>query len=243
MISTDLGEFLKGKTMCQGDESQNNVENGRVTPQDEYTQCWENWRFFLGFRGTLLVLSFTIMSGLLYAFFANDKQGNPPASEVRLLIASLGIIYTLGIIIIENRNRQMYAACVNRARAIEEPQKEKGTRKSPWKLFLFVLLEFCARSKTSPPEPEEHNLANLLEETSVTLLSWHTLGIFLIYFSVGLVWVFLFFVTLFFVINWMIGCALIALMALLVIISIKSKKWAAKRLTQKPTGSPSEKDQ
>jgi hypothetical protein len=48
----------------------------QIEDKGEYTQCFETWRFFLGFRSTLLVFSFTIASALLYIFFSKDDSGN-----------------------------------------------------------------------------------------------------------------------------------------------------------------------
>jgi hypothetical protein len=159
----------------------------------EYAQCFESWRFFLKFRSGLLLLSFMIMCTLLYFYFSVDKQGNVLSYGSRFVIFILGTLYTLAMMVIEGRNRQMYTACLNRAKAIEL-KNGKGPEfpyESSLKEMWQCTVDFCRR-RVRTLEAKEHNLATLLVSTPRHLLAWMTGGIYLLYAGMLLIWILLF---------------------------------------------------
>jgi hypothetical protein len=83
----------------------------------EYQVCFDNWRFLVGLRFTEQALFVTLNAGLFYAFLnLFVKEGNiwfvglPPI---------IGIFSVVAALMIENRNRQLYYACIVRAKVIE----------------------------------------------------------------------------------------------------------------------------
>jgi hypothetical protein len=159
----------------------------------EYTQCFESWRFFLKFRSGLALLSFMIMCTLLYFYFSVDKQGNVLSYGSRFVIFVLGTLYTLAMMVVEGRNRQMYTACLERAKAIE--LKDGNGPGYPYERSLKEIWQCTVdffRRKVRTLEAKEHNLATLLVSTPRHLLAWMTGGIYLLYVGMLLVWILLF---------------------------------------------------
>lgn len=171
------------------------VDNDKLIKDlgSEYEQCFESWRFFLKFRSGLALLSFMIMCTLLYFYFSVDKQGNMLSYGSRFVIFVMGTLYTLAMIVVEGRNRQMYRACLERAKAIELQDGSgpgypyEKSLKEIWKCTL----DFFGR-KVRTLEAKEHNLATLLVSTPRHLLAWMTGGIYLLYGGMLLVWILLF---------------------------------------------------
>jgi len=175
-----------------GGDSGDNKELGNEL-ECEYTQCFESWRFFLKFRSALLLLSFVIMCTLLYFYFSVDKQGNVLGYGSRFVIFILGTLYTLAMMVVEGRNRQMYTACLNRAKAIEL-KDEKGPgfpyESGLKEIWACTVDFFCRRVRTL--EAKQHNLATLLISTPRHLLAWMSGGIYLLYIGMLLIWILLF---------------------------------------------------
>ncbi len=170
----------------------------------EYAQCFETWRFFLGFRSTLLVFSFTIASALLYFFFSKDDSGNYSLDNpTRVLISFLGFIFTLAIITIESRNRQMYTKSLDRARAIEldgkDPPPFKYKNSSYFTALWLGTIEFLKDLKwlfikkpgINDREENKYCLANLLMITPIHMFSWMTGGILFMYLTMLITWLIL----------------------------------------------------
>ncbi len=175
-----------------GESSGDNKKVGKDLGS-EYAQCFESWRFFLKFRSALVLFSFALMCTLLYFYFSRDKDGNAPGYQLRLVIFLLGTLYTLAMMVIEGRNRQMYTACLERAKAIEL-KDENGPgfpyEKSLKEIWQCTMDFFRRRVRTL--EAKEHNLATLLISTPRHLLAWMTGGIYLLYIGMLLVWILLF---------------------------------------------------
>jgi hypothetical protein len=175
-----------------GENSGDNKKAGKDLGS-EYTQCFESWRFFLKFRSGLALLSFMIMCTLLYFYFSADKQGNVLSYGSRLAIFILGTLYTLAMMVVEGRNRQMYTACLERAKAIE--LKDGNGPGYPYERSLKEIwactVDFFRR-KVRTLEAKEHKLATLLISTPRHLLAWMTGGIYLLYVGMLLVWILLF---------------------------------------------------
>lgn len=168
----------------------------------EYTACWESWRFFLAFRSTLLILSFSITSGLLYLYFLKDSTGETLESFPRFIISFLGLVFSYGLIVIEGRNRQMYTACLNRARVIELGDNEPpdyiygnnylkavwlGTKEIVVKLKM-QLMNQEEEKKLKDEAVYSYHLASALETLPISFFSWMTGGIFLIYGTIFAIW-------------------------------------------------------
>ncbi len=168
----------------------------------EYTACWENWRFFLAFRSTLLILSFTITSGLLYLYFLKDSTGATLGSFPRFVISFLGLVFSYGLIVIEGRNRQMYTACLDRARVIElagnaPPDYIYGNNylKAVWLGTKEIVIKFKKQLMNQEEKKQvkdkniySYHLATALETLPISLFSWMTGGIFLIYGTIFAIW-------------------------------------------------------
>jgi hypothetical protein len=160
----------------------------------EYAECFESWRFFLKFRSGLALLSFMIMCVLLYFYFGKDEAGNAAGYGARFVIFMLGALYTLAMMVIEGRNRQMYTACLERAKAIEL-ENEMGPE-FPYGKGLKEIWQCTAdffRRRVRRLEAKEHNLATLLISTPRHLLAWMSGGIYLLYAGMLLIWILLFF--------------------------------------------------
>lgn len=175
----------------------------------EYEQCFETWRFFLGFRSTLLVLSFTIASALLYIFFSKNDSGNYSLDgSYRVLISFLGFMFTLSIITIELRNRQMYTKSLDRARAIEldgeEPPPFKYNNSSYFTtlwlgtkdFFNDLKWLFLKKPGINDREENKYHLATLLIKTPIHMFSWMTGGILFMYLTMLIMWLILGILTL-----------------------------------------------
>jgi hypothetical protein len=177
---------------------ENSGENNKLRKEldCEYTQCFESWRFFLKLRAGLAVISFSIMAVLLYFYFSKGKDGSLPSYQLRFVIFVLGSLYTVAIMIIEGRNRQMYRACLDRARAIELTDEKlpdfpyEGSLQKMW-----VCTKHFLRGKVHTLEAKEHNLATLLISTPRHFLAWMTGGIYLLYIGMLVIWILLFFGT------------------------------------------------
>ena len=195
--------------MNKNDNNENKPEKQESKKQleekDEYSQCFETWRFFLGFRSTLLVFSFTITSALLYLFFLKDNNGEMLDDKIKVLIPCLGIVFTLAIITIELRNRQMYTKSIARARAIElcgetPPAFQYGSVpyfSALWSgtkdFFKDLRYLFIKKPEDNNPEENNYHLATLLIKTPIHLFSWMTGGILFMYFVMLIVWLILLF--------------------------------------------------
>ncbi|MHC4104601.1 MAG: hypothetical protein ACYSR9_06645 [Planctomycetota bacterium] len=175
-----------------GENSGDNKKVGKDL-ECEYAQCFESWRFFLKLRSALALLSFIIVCTLLYFYFSVDKQGNALSYGSRFAIFVLGMLYTLAMMVVEGRNRQMYTACLNRAKAIE--LKDENGPGFPYERSLKEIwactVDFFRR-RVRTLEAKEHNLATLLISTPRHLLAWMTGGIYLLYIGMLLMWILLF---------------------------------------------------
>jgi hypothetical protein len=181
----------------------------QVEGKEEYTQCFETWRFFLGFRSTLLVFSFTIASALLYIFFSKDSGDYSLSAPSRALISLLGFVFTLAIITIELRNRQMYTKSLDRARAIELAGGElppfRYNNSSYFTALWLGTIDFFKNLKwlfikkpgTNDRDENRYCLATLLIKTPIHMFSWMTGGILFMYITMLIMWLILGILTLF----------------------------------------------
>lgn len=169
------------------------IDNNEENLRKEYEVCFDNWRFFVGLRFTVLAFFLTLNSGLLYAFFGMmDKSKQewfvffPPL---------IGIISVFAALVIENRNRQLYYPCILRAKEIEkklgyeENKAEKVERTCHW----------GKKEKLNISELAKKNcIAVLLDNCCpVTFLSWQTQGIRIVYALLAVIWVILLLVSCF----------------------------------------------
>lgn len=83
----------------------------------EYEKCFDTWQFGVSLRFTTLAFWLTLTSGLLVFFFSNAELLG--SRSVKYVISAIGLVVTLAVSIIETRNRQIYGACIERAKAIE----------------------------------------------------------------------------------------------------------------------------
>jgi hypothetical protein len=91
--------------------------------QTEYEQCFDNWRFLVGLRFTLLAFFLTLTSGLVY--IALQLFGSRAFQSV---VTGVGVVSSVLMYILEHRTGKLYAVCMARAATIEEylhPQTAK----------------------------------------------------------------------------------------------------------------------
>lgn len=102
----------------------------------EYVLLASSWRFLTGIRFTLLAFSTTLQSALLvvyqYVLLNFEKLG--AIGLVSLwAVPALGFIATASVILIEERTRSLYGACLLRGRTIElELQNPLGHFHTLW---------------------------------------------------------------------------------------------------------------
>ena len=136
----------------------------------EYEQCFDNWRFLVGLRFTVLAFFLTLTSAILYGVFTQ------PIFQEKLyqILASLvGIGSSWAIIMLEGRNRQLYYVCISRAKEIER---------------LFYPTQSQQQQVVS-----DNCLAHLLDSAPRKCWAWHTGALYILYGMVFLIWLGLFF--------------------------------------------------
>lgn len=98
--------------------------NGNVKQEDvpllieEYKVCFDNWRFFVGLRFTVLAFFLTLNSALLTVYVSSIGEG--AKNWLAPLMPIMGLVATVALWLIENRNRELYFGCMQRAKAIEK---------------------------------------------------------------------------------------------------------------------------
>lgn len=118
--------------------------------QGEYEKCWDVWQFGVGLRFTTLAFWLTLTSGLLFLFVKPKDLAYPQITQS--IICVLGFLFTMAVGIIENRNKQIYGACIRRAMAIElghnlanNTAKDRGRRTD----LRNYILDRCCRTTRS----------------------------------------------------------------------------------------------
>ncbi|MGD0786012.1 MAG: hypothetical protein ABR969_09390 [Sedimentisphaerales bacterium] len=167
----------------------NNEENLRK----EYDICFENWRFFVGLRFTVLAFFLTLNSGLFYIFL----KGEITLENFKWLPPIIGLFSVIAGFLIENRTKQMYYACIQRAKKIEvelayESNPEKDERIpniSPWGQYKRK------KEKLLDSEAKNNCIGILLDNRCpTTIFSSQTWGIRIVYFVLIAAWVIILFV-------------------------------------------------
>jgi len=130
----------------------------------EYEQCFENWRFLVGLRFTVLGFFLALTSGLLYGVFTA-----PILRERLYLVAFFGFVSSWAMIMLENRNRQLYHACISRAEAIES-------------------LIYSEQNDQEPVKADKALAHLILSAPPCKLWAWHAGGIYLVYGIALLIW-------------------------------------------------------
>ncbi len=152
---------------------QANARNGdRVSYDTEYEQCFESWRLLVGLRPVMFVLSFSVVSAVVYFFFGKDGDNSEPA--IKCILSLVGFVFTIGIIMFEGRTRQLYDVCIHRAGKLELGDQSPPTAD-------------CCHVN------EGARLATLLMAERRLPWAWHTGGIYLTYGVMVVVWLFLLF--------------------------------------------------
>ncbi|MBI5675780.1 MAG: hypothetical protein HZC48_08170 [Nitrospirae bacterium] len=131
----------------------------------EYDQCFDNWRFLVGLRFTVLAFFLTLTSALLYAVFTQPIFNNKP---YQYLVSIIGIVSSWAIIMLEGRNRQLYDVCINRAKAIEK--------------------QFYTTQGQQQSTVSDNCLAHLLYSAPRQFWAWHTGAIYILYAIAFLIW-------------------------------------------------------
>lgn len=161
----------------------------------EYDICFDNWRFFVGLRFTVLAFFLTLNSGLLYIFL----KGEITSEGFRFLPPIIGLLSVIAGFMIENRTRQMYYACIQRAKGIEV---ELGYESNPEKDNRILKISLSGQQERKKKKLLDREAANncigilLDNRCPPTILSSQTLGIRLIYSVLIVVWVALLFVAI-----------------------------------------------
>lgn len=152
----------------------------------EYGECWANWRFIVGLRFTVLAYFLTLNSGLLYVCLKGIGENAHPLVK---WVPVLGLLSVVAAWVIENRNKQMYYACIQRVKAIEancgylEHWQAKIRRVWWWTKFRNDVED----------DAEDNCIGHLLDNRCpVRLSSSQTWGIRLLYLGFVLAWVVLF---------------------------------------------------
>jgi hypothetical protein len=130
--------------------------------QTEYEQCFDNWRFLVGLRFTVLAFFLTLTSGLLYAALTLPAVfPNRPDQIIMIKVTAIaGLISCLLIIAIERRNKELYDLCVERATQIEK--------------------QWYSETKQEPPTlTDKDGLAHQLKSKKASLLRfrWHGIAL------------------------------------------------------------------
>jgi hypothetical protein len=160
----------------------------------EYGMCFDNWRFFVGLRFTVLAFFITLNSGLLYAYFG--LMGEDIKKLFMVFPPIVGVISVLAGWIIENRTSDMYFACLQRAKAIELkaiPGNENAI-KVRWARLFSLKKEWPYIQKKEKidvkQEAEMYNLATLLDNRCpITMFSSQKLGIRIVYGMFLFLWI------------------------------------------------------
>lgn len=137
----------------------------------EYEQSFENWRFLVGLRFTVLAFSLTLTSALLYAIFTLPLFRE---KIFQYLVSIIGIVSSWAIIMLEGRNRQLYYSCIRRAKEIE---CQNGTQNQDKKQHM-------------------NGLAHEMDSAPVKFTAWHTGAMYTLYGIMLLIWIALLIVTM-----------------------------------------------
>jgi len=135
----------------------------------EYEQSFENWRFLVGLRFTVLAFFLTLTSALIYTVLTQTLFKE---QLYQYLISIIGIASSWSIIMFEGRNRQLYYTCIKRAKEIEN---------------------YYNRTE----ENQGKGLANDLDTVPPKFWAWHTLGFYMFYGITLIIWIALFIATIF----------------------------------------------
>ena len=171
-------------------------ENSNESLRKEYEVCFNNWRFFVGLRFTVLAFFLTLNSGLLYAFLnmlSDNKQ-----EMFLVLLPLVGIFSVYAGWIIENRMRQMYYACIQRAKQIEGKLKYESNTEIEKDKRISHIWPLGNVKKPDVDEEAKNNCIGILLDNRcpATIYSWQTLGIRVIYSVLFAMWVVLPFITI-----------------------------------------------
>ncbi len=172
-------------------KNQQDNENGNntVSIDTEYEQCLESWRFYLGQRPAFLAFALSIMSAGVYFLMGKES---PPEPIVKILLSFGGLVFTIGVVMFEQRTRDLYDVCIKRARALE-----LGGQSPPDYLYGANFSEMLSctrdvlRGKDKELDCKKYKLATLLIVKPRHLLAWQTGGIYLTYGVMCIAWLFM----------------------------------------------------
>jgi hypothetical protein len=136
----------------------------------EYEQCFDNWRFLVGLRFTVLAFFLTLTSGLVYVVFAMHEALHP--IRFQIVVSVIGILASGLVWIMEKRNKELYAVCIQRAVQIEDAWYPKP-------------------EKQASPLMATDGLAHQIETKKASLLSSHSKGILGFYGVSAFIWLML----------------------------------------------------
>lgn len=88
----------------------------------EYEMVAESWRFLTGIRFALLTFAATLLFALLggYAYVeSNLEKLGLLGQNAQWAIPGFGLVTTAAVVVIEERTRKLYAACLTRGKKIE----------------------------------------------------------------------------------------------------------------------------
>jgi len=171
-------------------ESSSENDGDKDNLHKEYEVCFSNWRFFVGLRFTVLAFFLTLNSGLLYAFL--NMTGEKKQQPYMILPPLVGIVAVYAGFIIDNRIRQLYFACIRRAKQIEDKLRyaDNEAKRIP---------RLLPRDREKKPDimelAKKNSIAKLLDDCCpVTIFSWQALAVWVIYLVLIIVWFILFFI-------------------------------------------------
>jgi hypothetical protein len=116
--------------------------------QTEYEQCFDNWRFVVGLRFTILAFFLTLTSGLVYIAFTMHEAFHPRTLQV--IVYVIGILASGLVWIMEKRNKELYDVCIQRAEQVEEQWYSHAERPAPLLTATNGLAHQIESKKASP---------------------------------------------------------------------------------------------
>jgi hypothetical protein len=169
------------------------TDDNKENLRKEYDVCFDNWRFFVGLRFTVLAFFLTLNSGLLYIFL----KGEITPENFKCLPPIIGLLSVIAGFLIENRTRQLYYACIQRAKSIEVKLEYESNPEKDEKIPKISLWKQHKRKKKKllDSEAEKNCIGILLDNRCpTTIFSSQTWGIRIVYFVLVVVWVIILFV-------------------------------------------------